>query len=48
MDAYVSLREPYKSLLGWLLNLIADVSSHKHINKMSEQNLGITPLLKFF
>lgn len=40
VDAYEALQEPQKSLLGWLLHLMADVASLKPYNKMSEQNLG--------
>lgn len=41
IDAYESLQEPQKSLLGWLLHLLADVATLKLHNKMSEQNLAI-------
>jgi hypothetical protein len=34
-----------RSLLGWLLDLMMDVCSHKSVNKMSEQNLGTLPSL---
>jgi hypothetical protein len=40
IDAYEGLQEPQKSLLGWLLHLMADVAALKAHNKMSEQNLG--------
>lgn len=40
-EAYYSLKEPQRSLLGWLLSLMADVCTKKHINKMTEQNLAI-------
>lgn len=41
IDAYEGLQEPQKSLLGWLLHLMADVAALKAHNKMSEQNLAI-------
>jgi len=41
VDAYDTLKEPQRSLLGWLLDLMVDVCSHKSVNKMSEQNLAI-------
>jgi len=39
-QAYEGLPEPQKSLLGWLLHLMADVAALKSSNKMTEQNLG--------
>ncbi len=50
IDAYEGLQEPQKSLLGWLLHLMADVASLKPKNKMSEQNLGkqFSPSLQVF
>ncbi|ELR22562.1 RhoGAP domain containing protein [Acanthamoeba castellanii str. Neff] len=44
IDAYEGLQEPQKSLLGWLLHLMADVAALKAHNKMSEQNLGSDPM----
>jgi hypothetical protein len=41
IEAYKSLKEPQRSLLGWLLDLMVDVASYKDTNKMSEQNLAI-------
>lgn len=43
LEAYEGMQEPQKSLLGWLLYLMADVASLKTHNKMSEQNLGMFP-----
>jgi len=40
-QAYEGLPEPQKSLLGWLLHLMADVAALKSSNKMTEQNLAI-------
>ncbi|KAL6050028.1 Rho GTPase-activating protein gacA [Balamuthia mandrillaris] len=40
-NAYESLEEPHKSLLGWLLQLMQEVVQHKDQNKMTEQNLAI-------
>jgi len=41
VEAFDSLKEPQRSLLGWLLDLMVDVCSNKDTNKMSEQNLAI-------
>lgn len=41
IEAYESMKEPFKSILGWLLALIVEVASYRDSNKMSEQNLSI-------
>jgi len=47
---FLLVRPPFtillqRSLLGWLLDLIVEVSAFKDINKMGEQNLGVYLLL---
>jgi len=39
-DAYLTLPEPQKSLLDWLLDLLLEFSANSAVNKMSLQNLG--------
>jgi hypothetical protein len=39
--AYGRLPEPQKTLLGWLLDMLSEVSRYKDANKMSPQNLAI-------
>jgi len=41
IEAYESMKEPFKSILGWLLALIVEVAGYRDSNKMSEQNLSI-------
>jgi hypothetical protein len=41
VEAYEQMKEPYKSLLGWLLAMIVEVAAYKDTNKMTEQNLAI-------
>jgi len=41
VDVYKALSEPYKTLLTWLLQLLANISANSEVNKMTAQNLAI-------
>jgi len=41
VNVYKSLSEPYKTLLTWLLQLLASVAVNSEVNKMTAQNLAI-------
>jgi len=41
VSAYDSLPEPQKTLLGWLLDFLAEVARNSEVNKMTSQNLAI-------
>ncbi len=34
------MREPYRVLLTWLVDLLADVAAMESVNRMSARNLG--------
>lgn len=41
IDSFKKLSEPNKTLLSWLLDLLADTQEYKEINRMTCQNLAI-------